>query len=65
MRELKLLMNASCWILFLAGLITLALGVYYRFATFDDFKLWQGAMGLGIGVVFLSGILAFLRNRTD
>ena len=63
MRELKFLMLVGYWILLIGGLISLGLGTYYRFVQFDDFKLWQGSMGLGIAILTVSGVLAFLRRR--
>ena len=63
MRELKFLMVVGYWILLIGGLVSLVLGTYYRFVQFDDFKLWQGAMGLGIAILTVSGVLAFLRRR--
>lgn len=65
MRELKFIMFIGYWILFLGGLICLGMGTYYRFTVFDDFKLWQASMGLGIATLTVSGILAFLRSRVE
>ena len=63
--QLKVLATIGCWILFIAGCICLVLGTFYRFTQFDDFKLWQGAMSLGLGTLTLSGIIAFIRYKLD
>jgi hypothetical protein len=65
MRELKALMLVGYWFLLVGGLISLGLGIYLRFVRFDEFKLWQWAIALGIAILALSGVLAFLRRRVE
>ncbi len=65
MTALKILTTLSCWILLVTGCICLISGIFYRFTQFDEFKLWQGAMALGIGILTLSGVTAYIRHKLE
>jgi len=65
MQQLKALTTLACWILLVTGCVCLGFGIASRFAQFDEFKLWIGSLSLGVLILTLAGVIAFLRSRLD
>lgn len=65
MTRYKSLVTLSCWLCFLAGCISIGAGIYYRFAFFYEFKLWQGAMSSGMVMLLLTGVIAYFRHKIE
>ncbi len=63
--RLRALVAISGWVAFISGCLALALGIYVRFARFDDFKVWQWSMALGGIAIFFTAVIALLSAKLE